>query len=72
MRKALIVGIDYYEKISSLNGAVNDAHSVKTTLERNADGNSQFRATEPHDEHRPGIGRHSRRTARSDRAALPG
>lgn len=42
MRKALIVGIDYYESIGSLNGAVNDAHSVKTTLERNADGTGNF------------------------------
>lgn len=42
MRKALIVGIDYYEKIDSLRGAVNDAHSVKATLERNADGTRNF------------------------------
>ena len=42
MRKALIVGIDYYEKIGSLNGAGNDAHSGKTTLERNADGTRNF------------------------------
>lgn len=42
MRKALIVGIDYYENIGSLWGAVNDAHSVKTTLERNADGTRNF------------------------------
>lgn len=42
MRKALIVGIDYYENIGSLSGAVNDAHSVRTTLERNADGTRNF------------------------------
>lgn len=42
MRKALIVGIDYYENIRSLRGAVNDAYSVKTTLERNADGTRNF------------------------------
>jgi hypothetical protein len=42
MRKTLIVGIDYYEKIRSLSGAVNDAHSVKATLERNADGTRNF------------------------------
>lgn len=46
MRKALIVGIDYYENIGSLHGAVNDAHSVKTTLERHADGTRNF--TQPH------------------------
>ncbi|WP_182378699.1 caspase family protein [Nocardioides sp. WS12] len=42
MRKALIVGIDYYENLRSLNGAVNDAYSVKATLERNADGTRNF------------------------------
>jgi hypothetical protein len=42
MRKALIVGIDYYEKILGLIGAVNDAHAVKATLERNADGTLNF------------------------------
>lgn len=42
MRKALIVGIDYYQNIGSLHGAVNDAISVKTTLERNADGTRNF------------------------------
>lgn len=42
MRKALIVGIDYYDQIGSLNGAVNDAHSVKAVLERHADGTLNF------------------------------
>src|SRR3954468_18124689 len=42
MRKALIVGIDYYDKIQSLSGAVNDAHSVKAALDRNADGTINF------------------------------
>lgn len=42
MRKALIVGIDYYEKIDSLSGCVNDAHSVKAVLERNSDGTLNF------------------------------
>lgn len=42
MRKALIVGIDYYEMIGSLFGAVSDAHSVKAVLERNADGTLNF------------------------------
>jgi len=44
MRKALIVGIDYYEHISSLSGCVNDAHSVKAVLERNSDGTLNFAA----------------------------
>lgn len=42
MRKALIVGIDYYEHISCLSGCVNDAHSVKTVLKRHADGTVNF------------------------------
>lgn len=42
MRKALVVGINYYEKISSLHGCVDDAHSVKSALERNSDGTVNF------------------------------
>jgi hypothetical protein len=42
VRKALIVGIDFYDKIGSLSGCVNDAHSVKSVLERHADGTVNF------------------------------
>ncbi|MBK7538029.1 MAG: caspase family protein [Myxococcales bacterium] len=42
MRKALVVGIDYYEHTSPLHGCVNDAHSIKPLLERNADGTVNF------------------------------
>ncbi len=42
MRKALIVGIDYYEHIGSLSGCVNDAHWVKAALERHTDGTLNF------------------------------
>jgi hypothetical protein len=42
MRKALIVGIDHYNLIQSLSGAVSDAHSVKAALERHADGTLNF------------------------------
>lgn len=42
MRKALIVGIDYYPRIGDLAGCVNDAYSVKAALERNADGTVNF------------------------------
>jgi hypothetical protein len=42
MRKALVVGIDHYVKFSALFGCVNDAHSVKTVLERNSDGTVNF------------------------------
>ena len=42
MRKALVVGIDHYQEISSLNGCVNDAYSVKEMLERNDDGSVNF------------------------------
>lgn len=46
MRKALIVGLDYYSHIFGLRGCVNDAHSVRAVLERNADGTLNFPA--PH------------------------
>ena len=42
MRKALVVGIDYYENINPLKGCVNDAHSIKDVLERNDDGTKNF------------------------------
>jgi hypothetical protein len=42
MRKALIVGIDHYDRINPLSGCVNDAHSVKSILERHADGTVNF------------------------------
>lgn len=42
MRKALIVGLDYYAEISPLFGCVNDAHSVKSVLERHSDGSVNF------------------------------
>src|SRR4051812_2872749 len=42
MRKALIVGIDHYDRIGSLSGCVHDAHSVKSVLERHADGTVNF------------------------------
>jgi len=44
MRKALIVGIDHYDDIGSLSGCVSDAYSVKSALERNADGTLNFAA----------------------------
>jgi Caspase domain len=42
MRKALIVGIDHYDHISALSGCVNDAHAVRSVLERHADGTVNF------------------------------
>ncbi len=42
MRKALVVGINYYEHASRLYGCVNDAHAVKNILERNSDGSINF------------------------------
>ncbi len=42
MRKALIVGIDYYKNVAPLFGCVNDAYSVKSVLERNNDGTINF------------------------------
>ncbi len=37
MRKALVVGINYYEHVPLLYGCVNDAYAVKNVLERNND-----------------------------------
>lgn len=42
MRKALIVGIDYYKHVNPLHGCVNDAHEVKSVLERHSDGSVNF------------------------------
>lgn len=42
MRKALIVGVDYYEHGSPLFGCVNDAHDVKAVIERHSDGAVNF------------------------------
>lgn len=42
MRKALVVGIDFYKHFGSLRGCVNDATSVKNVLERHADGTINF------------------------------
>jgi len=42
MRKALVVGIDYYAHCAALNGCVDDAHAVKNVLERNSDGTVNF------------------------------
>lgn len=42
MRKALVVGVDHYSHIGCLHGCVNDAHSVKSVLERNSDGSVNF------------------------------
>lgn len=42
IRKALIVGVNYYEHIQPLFGCVDDAHSVKAMLDRHADGSVNF------------------------------
>jgi hypothetical protein len=41
-RKALVVGVDYYAKVGSLHGCVNDAHAVKAVLDRHMDGTVNF------------------------------
>ncbi|NKJ71806.1 caspase family protein [Rhizobium leguminosarum bv. viciae] len=43
-RKALVVGIDYYETFNSLNGCVTDAQSVARVLSRHANGDVNFKA----------------------------
>lgn len=42
MRKALVVGIDYYVNVSPLYGCVNDSFAVKSMLDRHADGSVNF------------------------------
>jgi hypothetical protein len=42
MRKALVVGINYYAHVPALYGCVDDAHGVKSVLERNSDGTVNF------------------------------
>ncbi|QOR35069.1 caspase family protein [Clostridium sp. 'deep sea'] len=42
MKKALIIGIDYYSQVSKLYGCVNDAYAVKSVLERHSDGTRNF------------------------------
>jgi hypothetical protein len=42
MRKALVVGIDFYEYGEALFGCVDDAHSVKAILDRHDDGAVNF------------------------------
>ena len=42
MRKALVIGIDYYSNIAPLFGCVNDATAVASVLERNEDGSVNF------------------------------
>lgn len=42
MRRALVVGIDHYKHINPLYGCVNDAYSVKSMLDRHADGSVNF------------------------------
>ncbi len=42
MKKALVVGINYYEHCGGLFGCVDDAHAVKRALERHSDGTLNF------------------------------
>jgi hypothetical protein len=42
MRKALVVGIDYYQNVAPLHGCVNDAKSVSEVLCKNADTSKNF------------------------------
>jgi hypothetical protein len=42
MKKALVVGINFYEHCNGLYGCVDDAYSVKSVLERQSDGTVNF------------------------------
>jgi hypothetical protein len=41
-KKALVIGIDYYDRFAPLRGCVNDAYSVKSVLARDGDGTPNF------------------------------
>lgn len=42
MRKALVVGVNYYQHVAPLYGCVDDAYAVKAVLDRNSDGTINF------------------------------
>lgn len=42
MRRALVIGIDSYDSVSSLHGCVNDSFAVNAMLDRHADGSVNF------------------------------
>jgi len=42
MKKALVVGINYYENVNPLNGCVNDAYEISQVLSRHMDGSINF------------------------------
>ena len=42
MKKALVVGINYYEQAGQLHGCVNDANAVSEVLKRHMDGSVNF------------------------------
>lgn len=42
MKKALVVGINYYPKVGNLHGCVNDAYAVSQVLARHMDGQLNF------------------------------
>ncbi|MCW0462958.1 caspase family protein [Xanthomonas sacchari] len=41
-RRALVVGVDFYQHVSLLHGCVNDSFAVKAMLDRHADGSPNF------------------------------
>lgn len=41
-RRALIIGVDEYAKVSQLNGCVNDAKGIKAVLEKHEDGSPNY------------------------------
>lgn len=42
MKKALVVGINYYEQVGQLHGCVNDSYAVSQVLMRHMDGSKNF------------------------------
>ena len=42
MKRALLIGIDHYDRFSGLNGCVNDVNALETLLRRNDDNSPNF------------------------------
>ena len=42
MKRALLIGVDDYDRFNGLNGCVNDVHALSQLLTRNEDGSPNF------------------------------
>ena len=61
MKRALLIGIDEYDRFGGLDGCVNDVNMLEPLLSRNDDDSSELRLPEAHQHDGR---RHERRAAR--------